>query len=34
MLQSEKEKILHVEDELNKTVVGQSRATHAVARAI
>ena len=34
MLQSEKEKILHVEDELNKTVVGQGQATHAVARAI
>jgi len=34
MLQSEKDKILHVEDELNKTVVGQERATHAVARAI
>jgi ATP-dependent Clp protease ATP-binding subunit ClpB len=34
MLQSEKDKILHVEDELNKTVVGQGRATHAVARAI
>ncbi len=34
MLQSEKEKILHVEDELNKTVVGQAQATHAVARAI
>jgi len=34
MLQSEKDKILHVEDELNKTVVGQARATHAVARAI
>ena len=34
MLQSEKDKILHVEDELNKTVVGQSQATHAVARAI
>ena len=34
MLQSEKEKIIHVEDELNKTVVGQSQATHAVARAI
>ena len=34
MLQSEKDKILHVEDELNKTVVGQSRATHAVSRAI
>jgi len=34
MLQSEKDKILHVEDELNKTVVGQERATHAVSRAI
>ena len=34
MLQSEKDKILHVEDELNKTVVGQGRATHAVSRAI
>ena len=34
MLQSEKDKILNVEDELNKTVVGQGRATHAVARAI
>ncbi|ADN09718.1 ATP-dependent Clp protease ATP-binding subunit [Sulfurimonas autotrophica] len=34
MLQSEKDKIIHVEDELNKTVVGQSQATHAVARAI
>ncbi len=34
MLQGEKEKILHVEDELNKDVVGQSKATHAVARAI
>jgi len=34
MLQSEKDKIIHVEDELNKTVVGQARATHAVARAI
>ncbi len=34
MLQSEKDKILHVEDELNKTVVGQARATHAVSRAI
>ncbi|QOP46235.1 ATP-dependent Clp protease ATP-binding subunit [Sulfurimonas paralvinellae] len=34
MLQSEKDKIIHVEDELNKTVVGQERATHAVARAI
>jgi ATP-dependent Clp protease ATP-binding subunit ClpB len=34
MLQGEREKILHVEDELNKDVVGQSKATHAVARAI
>jgi len=34
MLQEEQTKILHVEDELNKTVIGQSRATHAVARAI
>jgi len=34
MLQSEREKILHIEDELNRDVVGQSRATHAVARAI
>jgi len=34
MLQSEKDKILHVEDELRKDVVGQDRATHAVARAI
>jgi ATP-dependent Clp protease ATP-binding subunit ClpB len=34
MLQTEQTKILHVEDELNKTVVGQDRATHAVARAI
>jgi ATP-dependent Clp protease ATP-binding subunit ClpB len=34
MLQAEQEKILHVEDELNKDVVGQSKATHAVARAI
>ena len=34
MLQSEKEKILHIEEELNRDVVGQYRATHAVARAI
>ncbi|MCI4406037.1 MAG: AAA family ATPase [Sulfuricurvum sp.] len=34
MLQSEKEKILHIEEELNHDVVGQERATHAVARAI
>lgn len=34
MLQGEKDKILNVEEELNKEVVGQSKATHAVARAI
>ncbi len=34
MLESEQAKILHVEDELNKTVIGQGKATHAVARAI
>ena len=34
MLQTEQTKILHVEDELNKTVIGQSKATHAVSRAI
>jgi ATP-dependent Clp protease ATP-binding subunit ClpB len=34
MLQSEQTKILHVEDELNKDVIGQKKATHAVARAI
>lgn len=34
MLQSEREKILHIEEELNHDVVGQERATHAVARAI
>ena len=34
MLQSERDKILHIEDELNRDVVGQARATHAVARAI
>ena len=34
MLQSEKEKILHVEDELKKYVVGQDAAIRAVARAI
>jgi ATP-dependent Clp protease ATP-binding subunit ClpB len=34
MLQGEKDKIIHVEDELNKDVVGQTKATHAVARAI
>ncbi len=34
MLQTEQTKILHVEDELNKTVIGQGRATHAVSRAI
>jgi len=34
MLQGEKDKILHIEDELNKDVIGQERATKAVARAI
>jgi ATP-dependent Clp protease ATP-binding subunit ClpB len=34
MLQSEQNKILNVEEELNKSVIGQSKATHAVARAI
>ncbi|MEA3523674.1 MAG: AAA family ATPase [Campylobacterota bacterium] len=34
MLQSEREKILHVEGELNKTVIGQGKATFAVSRAI
>lgn len=34
MLQGEREKILHIEEELNHDVVGQSRATHAIARAI
>ena len=34
MLQTEQTKILHVEDELNKTVIGQGKATHAVSRAI
>ncbi|MGB3962657.1 MAG: AAA family ATPase, partial [Sulfurimonas sp.] len=34
MLQSEQTKILHVEEELNKDVIGQQKATHAVARAI
>ncbi|RLA72084.1 MAG: ATP-dependent chaperone ClpB [Epsilonproteobacteria bacterium] len=34
MLQSEKDKILNVEAELNHDVIGQEQATHAVARAI
>jgi len=34
MLQGEKDKVLNVEDELNREVIGQSKATHAVARAI
>lgn len=34
MLQSEKEKILHIEDELKKGVIGQDAAVRAVARAI
>ncbi|MBN2482224.1 MAG: AAA family ATPase [Bacteroidales bacterium] len=34
MLQSEKEKLLYIEDELHKRVVGQDEAIHAVASAI
>jgi len=34
MLQGDKEKILNVEAELNKDVIGQAKATHAVSRAI
>ncbi len=34
MLESEKEKIIHVQEELNKDVVGQHDATFAVSRAI
>ncbi len=34
MLQSEKEKILHIKDELDREVVGQERATFAISRAI
>ncbi len=34
MLQGEKDKILHVEEVLNQDVIGQSKATHAVSRAI
>ena len=32
MLQSEKEKLLHLEDELHKRVVGQEEAIEAVSR--
>ncbi|MBN1157927.1 MAG: AAA family ATPase, partial [Bacteroidales bacterium] len=34
MLQSEKEKLLHIEEELHKRVVGQDEAIHAVAASI
>ncbi len=34
MLQSEKEKVLHIQDELDKDVIGQEKATFAVSRAI
>ena len=34
MLQGEKEKILHIKDELDKEVIGQEKATFAVSRAI
>ncbi len=34
MLQSEKDKVLHIQDELDKDVIGQKKATFAVSRAI
>jgi len=34
MMQSEKDKVLHIQDELDKDVIGQSKATFAIARAI
>ncbi len=34
MLQSEKDKVLHIKDELDKDVIGQEKATYAVSRAI
>ncbi|MCH5685487.1 AAA family ATPase [Niabella sp. W65] len=34
MLQSEKQKLLHIEEELHRRVVGQDEAIHAVAAAI
>ena len=34
MLQGEKEKILHIKDELDKVVIGQEKATFAISRAI
>jgi ATP-dependent Clp protease ATP-binding subunit ClpB len=34
MLQGEKEKILHIQEELDREVIGQSKATFAVSRAI
>ena len=34
MMQSEKEKLLHLEDELHKRVIGQDEAIHAIADAI
>jgi ATP-dependent Clp protease ATP-binding subunit ClpB len=34
MLQSEKEKVLHIQEELDKDVIGQKKATFAVSRAI
>ncbi|HIC45080.1 MAG TPA: AAA family ATPase, partial [Sulfurimonas sp.] len=34
MLQDEKEKILHIKDELDKEVIGQEKATFAISRAI
>ena len=34
MLQGEKDKILHIKDELDKEVIGQEKATYAISRAI
>jgi len=34
MMQSEKDKVLHIQDELDKDVIGQEKATFAVSRAI
>ena len=34
MLQGEKEKILHIKDELDREVIGQEKATFAISRAI
>ena len=34
MLQSEREKLLHLEEELHKRVIGQDEAIHAIADAV